>query len=110
MLDKNAFDDLIPEFDIKRPPFVSIVKNDLKAFVWNSADAEIQFNVKVDIAGVATVTIIVGDEAPQIFERPMYMVGMLSGQWAADETLIERTRAYFKDAISVLTSRAVVHQ
>jgi len=110
MLDRNSFEDLIPEFDIKRPAFVDIVKNDLKLFMWNADLPQIQFSVTVDIAGVAQVNLKVGDEAQQLFERPMYMAGMLSGQWAADESLIERTRTYFKDAISVLTSRAIVQQ
>lgn len=110
MLDKNTFEDLIPDFDIKRPPFVSIVKNDLKIFMWNPDVAEIQFSVKVDIAGVATVDIKVGDEATQVFERPMYMAGMLSGQVATNEAFIESNRGYFRDVLGVLTSRALVQQ
>lgn len=110
MLDRNTFDDLIPEFDIKRPPFADVVKKDLKTFVWNNDSPTIQFSVVVDIAGVASVNLKVGDESPQIFERPMYMVGMLSGQWAVTESTIDNNRAYFKDSISVLTSRAVVQR
>lgn len=110
MLDRNTFDDLIPELDIKRPPFADVVKKDLKAFVWNNDSPAIQFSVVVDIAGVASVNMKVGDESPQIFERPMYMVGMVSGQWLVTESTIDNNRAYFKDSISVLISRAVVQR
>jgi len=110
MLDRNTFDDLIPEFDIKRPAFADVVKKDLKTFVWNSDSPPIQFSVVVDIAGVASVHLKVGDESLQRFERPMYMVGMLSGQWTVTESTIDNNRAYFKDTIIVLTSRAVVQR
>lgn len=106
MLDRNSFEDLIPEFDIKRPSFVDVVKRDLKTFMWNADLPPIQFSVHVDVAGVAKVDIKVGDEKHQCFERPMYMIGMLSGQASADDRTIEQTRSYFSDAIKMLTLKA----